>query len=214
MTKERYGWHRRSKGFTLVELLVVISIIALLLAILMPALSKVRQQSQSLVCKARLSQCHLALTLYAANNDDKYLEQEWSSPTDYWHARLAKYVAGYAPNVQGWTMYPFLMCPSGPAYRMYGRGSNPPIAFKWEALDYGLNAASGKISNFKRPGEFAPFFDFTGATGAVWEAIYFVNTAQRKYYKQIMRHNRGLNAVYLDGHVEHIRNAKWADLVP
>jgi prepilin-type N-terminal cleavage/methylation domain-containing protein len=55
-------------GFTLVELLVVISIIALLLAVLMPALAKVREQAKLAVCKSNLRQTGMAVYLYANDN--------------------------------------------------------------------------------------------------------------------------------------------------
>lgn len=55
---------KNKKAFTLVELLVVISIIALLLAILMPSLQRAREQAKSLVCKNHLKQLGLANTIY------------------------------------------------------------------------------------------------------------------------------------------------------
>jgi prepilin-type N-terminal cleavage/methylation domain-containing protein/prepilin-type processing-associated H-X9-DG protein len=60
------------KAFTLVELLVVISIIALLLAILMPSLRKARAQAQAVVCGLHMRQYGLAVVQYAADNDDKF----------------------------------------------------------------------------------------------------------------------------------------------
>ena len=56
--------HRFLHAFTLVELLVVIAIIALLLSILMPSLRKVREQTKRLVCKTRLKQMGLGMTMY------------------------------------------------------------------------------------------------------------------------------------------------------
>lgn len=57
------------KGFTLVELLVVISIIAMLLAILMPSLQKAREQAKKIVCQTRQRQWILATHMYGNDNE-------------------------------------------------------------------------------------------------------------------------------------------------
>lgn len=61
----------KHKGFTLVELLVVISIIALLMGILLPALSRAREQGKRAVCLHNLSQLMLAWNMYADDNSEK-----------------------------------------------------------------------------------------------------------------------------------------------
>ena len=66
-----YCSNRKRQGFTLVELLVVISIIALLLSILMPSLSKAREQAKLLICKSNVKQIVLAENLYAYDNQNK-----------------------------------------------------------------------------------------------------------------------------------------------
>ena len=61
----------RQSGFTLIELLVVIAIIAVLMGILMPALTRVREQGKRVVCLNNLKQLTMAWIMYADANDDK-----------------------------------------------------------------------------------------------------------------------------------------------
>ncbi len=73
---------RKIKAFTLVELLVVISIIAVLLAILMPALGKAREQARKIVCANNLRTIGLGDIMYAQESDN------WHVPAFWWDKPL------------------------------------------------------------------------------------------------------------------------------
>ncbi len=82
------------KGFTLVELLVVIAIIALLTAILIPALGKARKYAKTVACRSNLRQWGLVLELYCDQNNDRFFKGPVESTWDDWVEILRPYYGG------------------------------------------------------------------------------------------------------------------------
>jgi len=120
-----------SKRFTLVELLVVVAIIAILAALLLPALRKARSRAQVITCISNISQTGVALRLYLTDNND-YFPGLRSDGYDYggWIPVIAPYLySNYDPAVH-WEQQGLLamQCPgtvtsawlnTGPDYNRY-----------------------------------------------------------------------------------------------
>ena len=90
---------RPHRGFTLVELLVVIGLIDLLVAMLLPALNKARSAANSAACASNLRQIGLGFTMYVQDPANRgYLPMPWDTadpqgwPYSFWYFKLQPYL--------------------------------------------------------------------------------------------------------------------------
>ena len=149
----------RKKGFTLIELLVVIAIIAMLLAILMPALSKVKKIAQRVICATNLKGLGTAQVVYANDYDGDYTLQgggaghtlanetlNWFAPQKPWKTDIGGITVGASLFllVREADVSPkSFVCPSGDEGewdQITGTGANPPDIV--EVWDFGGNLAN------------------------------------------------------------------------
>ena len=89
----RGGWANKrfvTAGFTLIELLVVIAIIALLMSILIPALTRVRRQARAAICQSNLKQWGIFFSMYTGDNDGSFMGSYTVGQS--WREALRRYV--------------------------------------------------------------------------------------------------------------------------
>lgn len=127
---------KRTERFSLVELLVVIGVIALLAALLLPALQQAKKMALSSQCQGNLRQCGIALVGYSSDSDDWMVGGECYNYTIY--ASLSQLMTGlnYAPSRGSGNNFPFgaiFQCPSLP----------PPASYK----DWGGDHLPGNPNN-------------------------------------------------------------------
>ncbi len=186
--------HSRT-GFTLVELLTVIAIVAILVAITIPIVGKVRENARSTQCKNNLKQLITAYFLYSQDN-------KGAVPTDGAGAVWCRQIDPYMTQVTDNNMRQMYKCPS----------VEPDPTAEWWRSDYGANihgavrdanfttTAPALVNGIANPSQTIAFIDWIPKWRFARAFEYAqVNGADKE---RVFRHNGQVNAVFVDGRVD------------
>jgi prepilin-type processing-associated H-X9-DG protein/prepilin-type N-terminal cleavage/methylation domain-containing protein len=208
VTKRRQTrrWRRcQTAAFTLVEVLVVISIIGLLLAILIPSMARAREKARSVICRSNLTEWGRMMMMYTDENSG-YLPYEdrgeehlgrvcWFDALDW------SYSTTEAPES-------VKACPTvlrndperEESYRM-----NSKLAEANQASEY--YQPYRKLGRLRRPAQTVLLFD--GDVGG--DQVSFKGRWRLRNDDVNYRHNRATNFLFADWHVENLRQQEVGD---
>jgi len=228
-------------GFNVIELLVVIAIVAILTTLLLPALTKAKEQGRSSICKNNMRQLALAMVLYADDNDD-YLpwpgdvdrnwQPDWvfggqpnTSPNnpDTWN------IPGFGFHAESGSIFPYAT--SQPrvvphrdyyttTYRIYRCPSTGPLG---DALrvNFSMNEELDPTTDLTKA--FPEGVKIANVVGPT-QKILLVNedpaTMKNASFKpqgtaltgQFVVHDGRVNVGFIDGHLEAMRDRKVRDI--
>lgn len=211
----------RRKVFTLIELLVVIAIIAILAAMLLPALSRAREKGKEIACRSNIKQISLGLMGYATDFNS-YLPPTRVDPTPNQFYQWMNYVNdNYIFNVSVQCCPTFTM---GKGYRtgfdgfrFYSGGAWGSGKETYASNSYGYNLALSSAYIQTRPYRLAAFIDpsRTMIVTECWFApadlgdssVYVIKPFPYVSGNISYSHNNGrtANALYVDGHADSVQ---------
>ena len=212
-------------GFTLLELLIVIAVIAILASLLLPSLSKAKHVAKRSVCMSNLKQCFFAMASYSSDNNSN-IAVATTGGGFAWDRWLGVLYKNSYDEPQGYLTNPDVaVCPSyipnkftasgmahGGVYMTYGILWS--LTYKlFDGASTRIEPSSGKyiytlkINKIGKPSECPILMD---SINIDWATQYCTSDTDGNYVHQ--RHLNSTNVVMIDGHIEPAKRTRLKEL--
>jgi len=203
---------KKSPVFTLIELLVVIAIIAILAAMLLPALNNARAKGKAISCMANLRQIGLAHTFYINENNDYIVGSVVTPGAVLWPVVLGS-MTGSNPNAK------IFDCPSAPdaaTYNLANAATFNGFKFSSGRLGYGQNLNISfnhngypyhRVNQWRKPSKTVVTVDANNKYVPDTATVAWYTLITTPYSSTLLNyaHEGSFNLLNLDGHVERIQ---------
>jgi prepilin-type processing-associated H-X9-DG protein/prepilin-type N-terminal cleavage/methylation domain-containing protein len=218
----------KRRGFTLIELFVVVAIIVTLAALLLPALARAKESARRIQCTSNLRQLGLATQMYWSDYDDqcfRYRGAVTNNGVTYWFGWLEQGAEAHrAFDATKGALYPYLqrrgveICPSlnyslG-QFKLKAKGAAYGYGYNLH-LSTALNQPPIRVSTLTRLTDTALYADAAqintfqapaSPSNPMLEEFYYISTNATEATAHF-RHARKANVIFCDGHVAPERSA-------